>query len=150
MVDCRHAAFQHPASAPVIPPEGLQILGLIARLVGGWYLFNGAVALNVWRRSMAGRRPANRIEQVRAWTILAVANLTLLGGLLLLFLSPLAPLFFLACCAVQGAYFAWARTALPPQDEAGRRARRATFGGFLIYIGVTLFTLLARDIGLLA
>jgi hypothetical protein len=134
----------------VTSPDVLQVLALIARVVGAWYLFNGAVALNVWRRTMLGSKPANGVEHVRAWTVLAVANLTLLGGLLLLFLSPLAPHIFLASCAAQGAYFAWARQALPPRDEVGRRARATSFNGFLVYVGVTLFTLGCREVGLLA
>lgn len=149
MIDCRHALFKHPATATVTPAEGLQILAWIARFVGAWYLFNGAVALNVWRRTMVNRRPETGVEHVRAWTVLAVANLTLLGGLLLLFLSPMAPHVFLASCAFQGAYFAWARKALPARDEAGRRARRVSFTGFMVYVAVTLFVLGCSEAGLL-
>ncbi|MDB5468806.1 MAG: hypothetical protein JWR84_366 [Caulobacter sp.] len=136
--------------------DQLAILAIVARVLGGWYVFAGAVALNAWRRNGFMDRtlqqltgaPTDRIERLRGWTILGVGGLTLMSGLLLILLSPLAPPGFLACCALQGAYFAWARKALPPKDEAGRRGRRASTNAFLLYLVATVFVLGCNLVGL--
>jgi hypothetical protein len=136
--------------------DQLTLLGGVARLIGAWYVFAGAVALNAWRVNAfldqaLGKlafQPTDRIEQLRGWTILAVGALTLMSGIFLILLSPLAPPAFLACCALQGAYFAWARKALPPKDEAGRRGRRASTNAFLFYLGATGFVLGCNLVGL--
>ena len=136
----------------------MDILAIVARLIGGWYVFAGAVALNAWRLNGFMDRalekltlqPTDRVEQLRGWTIFGVGALTLMSGLFLILLSPLAPPAFMACCALQGAYFAWARKALPPKDEAGRRGRRASTNAFLLYLGATAFVLGCNLVGLFA
>ena len=136
--------------------DQLTLLGGVARLIGAWYVFAGAVALNAWRVNAfldqalekLTFQPTDRIEQLRGWTILAVGALTLMSGIFLILLSPLAPPAFLACCALQGAYFAWAHKALPPKDEAGRRGRRASTNAFLFYLGATAFVLGCNLVGL--
>lgn len=138
--------------------DQLVLLGGVARLVGAWYVFAGAVALNAWRvnafMDQALERltfePTRMIERLRGWTILAVGALTLMSGVFLVLLSPLAPPAFLACCAVQGAYFAWARKALPPKDEAARRGRRASTNAFLFFLAATGFVLGCNLVGLFA
>lgn len=136
--------------------EQLAILAVVARLIGGWYVFAGAVALNAWRMNAFMDKalekltlePTDRIEQLRGWTIFGVGSLTLMSGLFLILLSPLAPPAFLACCALQGAYFAWARKTLPPKDEASRRGRRASTNAFLLYLVATAFVLGGNLVGL--
>ncbi len=138
------------------PQDQLDILAIVARLIGGWYIFAGAVALNAWRLNAfmdqalekLTLKPTDRIEQLRGWTILGVGSLTLMSGIFLILLSPLAPPAFLACCALQGAYFAWARKALPPKDDASRRGRRASTNAFLFYMGATAFVLGCNLLGL--
>lgn len=138
------------------PQDQLDILAFVARLLGGWYVFAGAVALNAWRMNAFMDRalekvtlaPTDRIEQLRGWTIFGVGGLTLMSGMFLILLSPLAPPAFMACCALQGAYFAWARKALPPKDEAGRRGRRASINAFLMYLGSSGFVLGCNMVGL--
>lgn len=140
------------------PELKLELLGWIARTMGLWYIFTGATAINAWRRNATvGREVAasvaaapDHIAQLRSWTVLAVGTLTSLSGLTLAFLSNLAPVFFLACCSVQGAYFAWARTALPPVDEAGRKARQISQNAFAMFAASTLFVLGCRTIGVLS
>ena len=136
--------------------EQLALLGGVARLIGAWYVFAGAVALNAWRVNAFMDRalekltlePTDRIERLRGWTILGVGTLTLMSGICLILLSPLAPPVFLANCALQGAYFAWARKALPPKDEASRRGRRASTNAFLFYLAATAFVLGCNLVGL--
>lgn len=136
--------------------EQLGILAIVARLLGGWYVFAGAVALNAWRMNVFMDRalekltlePTDRIETLRGWTIFGVGALTLMSGMFLILLSPLAPPAFMACCALQGAYFAWARANLPPKDEASRRGRRASTNAFLIYLGSSGFVLGCNMVGL--
>jgi heme O synthase-like polyprenyltransferase len=140
----------------MIPQDQLALLAIVARLIGGWYVFAGAVALNAWRMNVfmdralekLTLRPTDRIETLRGWTIFGVGALTLMSGVFLILLSPLAPPAFLACCALQGAYFAWARKALPPKDEAGKRGRRASTNAFLFYLGATAFVLGCDLVGL--
>ena len=136
--------------------EQLTLLKIVARLLGGWYVFAGAVALNAWRMNAFMDRalerltlqPTDRVEQLRGWTIFGVGALTLMSGIFLILLSPLAPPAFMACCALQGAYFAWARKALPPRDEASRRGRRASTNAFLLYLGSSGFVLGCGMVGL--
>ena len=136
--------------------DQLDILAIVARLIGGWYVFAGAVALNAWRMNAFMDKalprltlePTDRVEQLRGWTIFGVGSLTLMSGLFLILLSPLAPPAFMACCALQGAYFAWARKALPPKDEAGRRGRRASTNAFLLYLVASVFVLGCNLVGL--
>lgn len=138
------------------PDDLLLTLKFVARLLGGWYVFAGAVALNAWRMNAfmdkalekLTLQPTDRIEQLRGWTIFGVGALTLMSGIFLILLSPLAPPAFLACCALQGAYFAWARKALPPKDEASRKGRRASTNAFLLYLGSTGFVLGCNLVGL--
>jgi heme O synthase-like polyprenyltransferase len=140
----------------VTQDQQLDILAVVARLLGGWYVFAGAVALNAWRMNAFMDRalekltlqPTERIEQLRGWTIFGVGALTMMSGVFLILLSPLAPPAFMACCALQGAYFAWARKALPPKDEASRRGRRASTNAFLIYLGSSGFVLGCQMVGL--
>lgn len=136
--------------------DQLDILAIVARLIGGWYVFAGAVALNAWRmnafmdKAMARLtlEPTDRVEQLRGWTIFGVGSLTMMSGLFLILLSPLAPPAFMACCALQAAYFTWARKALPPKDEAGRRGRRASTNAFLLYLVASVFVLGCNLVGL--
>ncbi|MDO9337835.1 MAG: hypothetical protein Q7T61_15680 [Caulobacter sp.] len=140
------------------PQDQVNLLAVVARLIGGWYVFAGAVALNAWRMNVFMDRaleqltlkPTDRFETLRGWTIFGVGALTLMSGIFLILLSPLAPPAFLACCALQGAYFAWAAKALPPKDEAGRRGRRASTNAFLLYLGATAFVLGCNLVGLFA
>ncbi len=136
--------------------DQLSLLAVVARLIGGWYVFAGVVALNAWRLNGFMDRalekltlqPTDRVEQLRGWTILGVGALTLMSGLFLILLSPLAPPAFMACCALQGAYFAWARKALPPKGEASRRGRRASTNAFLLYLVAATFVLGCNLVGL--
>ncbi|MBI1404518.1 MAG: hypothetical protein GC145_00160 [Caulobacter sp.] len=132
----------------------LETLGWVARPLGVWYVFTGAMALNAWRRTVLGGADpdgdSDPVHRLRRWTVLAVGLLTLMAGLLLATLNPAAPYLFLACAALQGAYFAWARRALPPVDERSRRARAASLNNFFLFVAVTLFVLGCRSVGLFA
>lgn len=136
--------------------DQLTLLSVVARIIGGWYIFAGAVALNAWRMNAfmdqalekLTLKPTERIEQLRGWTIFGVGSLTLMSGMFLILLSPLAPPAFLACCALQGAYFAWARKALPPKDATSAKGRRASTNAFLLYLGATGFVLGCNLVGL--
>lgn len=135
------------------PAAALETLGWIARGLGGWYVLAGFLALSAWRSNVRIEQAVARmmspggptLEDIRGWTILAVGALTLVSGLLLALLSPLAPYAFLANSAVQGAYLAWAYRTLPARDPDSKRSRAASTNAVLLYISVTLFVLGCRS-----
>lgn len=138
-------------------PESFDLLGWVARALGAFYVFAGVVTVNAWRieafadgalEKLTGEMPTGP-ALLRRWTMAGVGFLTLGSGVLLMLLSPLAPYVFLACATLQGAYFAWARQALPPTDDAGRRGRRASLNAFFLFCGCTVFVLGCQSVGLL-
>jgi hypothetical protein len=134
----------------VSPEASLETLRWLMRAIGLLQLLSGLRLLNAWRlHSFRPDRPAEGgLEAIRGWTVLAVGALTLHAGLALVLLSPLTPYLFLACAAVQGAYLAWARKAMPPKGEAQARARGKSMNAFFLFLAVTLLVLGCRAVGL--
>ncbi|MFN3856918.1 MAG: hypothetical protein ACK4RV_04150 [Caulobacter sp.] len=139
------------------PDVSMQLLAWLARGIGAFYVVAGLITLNAWRTGAFVDRAYARLtsqrqtgpEILRGWTVLAVGALTFLSGGLLLALNAAAPVVFLACAALQGAYFAWAAKALPARDDESRRGRGGAQNAFGLYVGSTLFVLGCQSAGLL-
>lgn len=137
--------------------SALDILGWIARGVGLFYVFGGLMILRAARMERlldnaiaeislekAGPKASERLRLV---SMDAIAVLTLVSGALLLFLLRPAVHAFLANAAVQGAYIAWARKALPPTDAALALGRRRTINAFVVWLVMTALVLLLFEQG---
>lgn len=127
----------------------------IARALGAFYVFAGLMVLNAIRSEIfmdkvlaALGDPPDRADRVRVSTLAAGAVLTLVGGLLLILLTRWAAPVFLLNCALQGAYLAWARKAIPATEMGDPSGRRRTVNAFVAYLGATAFVLglLATDV----
>lgn len=135
----------------------LDILSWIARGVGLFYVFGGLMVLRAARmerflddaiaRISLQKAAPEATDRLRLVSMFAIAILTLVSGALLVFLLRPAVYAFLANAAVQGAYLAWARKALPPTDTDSGRGRRRTTNAFVIWLVMTALVLLLFEQG---
>jgi hypothetical protein len=132
-------------------------LGWFGRGVGVFYLAGGLFALRAWRMNAFLDSAIARIsleatdpgERTRSLAMLITSGLTALSGLLLVFLLKAAVAAFLLNAASQAAYLAWARKALPPEDESDALGRRRTTNAFFIWLVITGLVLLLFERGVL-
>ena len=138
---------------------GLDILGWIARGVGLFYLVGGLFVLRAARierlldeaiykitLEKPEPDPADRLR-LRLGNMFAIAILTMVSGVLLIFLLRAAVYAFLANAALQGAYLTWARRALPPTDADAGRGRRRSTNAFIVWLVMTALVLLLFEQG---
>lgn len=135
----------------------LDILSWVARGVGLFYVFGGLFVLRATRVERLLDKAIHQItlktpdpdpaDRLRLWSMFAIAILTLVSGALLVFLLRPAVYAFLANAAVQGAYLAWARKALPPTDAESGQGRRRTINAFIVWLVMTALVLLLFEQG---
>jgi 4-hydroxybenzoate polyprenyltransferase len=135
----------------------LDVLSWIARGVGLFYLLGGLSTLRAARMELflddanaritlekADPGPADRL---RVWTMVSIAILTIVSGALLIFLLRPAVYVFLTNAALQGAYLAWARKALPPPDGDSALGRQRATNAFIVWLVMTALVLLLFEQG---
>lgn len=127
----------------------------IARLIGAFYIFAGAVmvrqAIMNWRLervfgAFMGTSPSEKAADVM---LAVIAGLTLLSGLTLALLSRWAAPAFLACWLAQAAYLLWAQRWRVPEEPELIALRRATINAFAVYTGPTAAVLWWSQSGVL-
>ena len=120
---------------------------LLAFPIGFFYVIAGFVVLRAIALGNLLDRALGTIElskpdpkeQTKTFVLTIGAYLTAASGAALVTLSSMAIILFVLNTLVQGGYLAWARKALPPEDEADRKGRQQTINAFVIYAAVTAF-----------
>ncbi|HRD28823.1 MAG TPA: hypothetical protein PLO65_11035 [Caulobacter sp.] len=134
-------------------------LGWIARAVGLFYVLGGLFALRAARtelflddaiaRITLSKPVPDAADRLRVATMVAIATLTVVSGALLVLLLKAALYAMLANAVLQGAYLAWARSALPPTDGASALGRRRTSNAFVVWLVMTALATLLFERGVL-
>jgi len=124
------------------------LIALLARALGGFYLFGGLVLLRALALAqsmelvLAALGGRSRIKTMARATLLGIgAVLTCLSGLALLLLHASALPLMLANVAIQIIWLLVAARWFPPEDEDDRLGRTSTLRATALFAGVTLLTL---------
>lgn len=127
-----------------------------ARLIGGFYVVAGAIALSQmalnWRLEVVfGKYFPTPPTERAADVILTVGSaLVLVSGVALVLLHSLAVPAFLTCWGVQAGYLIWAKRWYPPGNEQTARLRRQTLHAFAVYSVATAVVMAFDQIAVLS